>query len=73
MFKPSTSFIQFLFSFTPTNNLAATFFFIFSFSGWGETESTWYGSHCWPIAPAPDELWWLWSSRLNEDWQGKPK
>jgi hypothetical protein len=41
-----------------------------SFSGWGETESTWYVGHCWPIVPAPDERWWLWSSWWNE---GKPK
>jgi hypothetical protein len=48
--------------------------FFFSFSGWGETESTWYVAHCWPIVPAPDDRWWwLWSSRSNEDWQGKPK
>jgi hypothetical protein len=38
--------------------------FFFSFSGWGETESTWYVGHCWR---------WVWSSRWNEDWQGKPK
>jgi hypothetical protein len=45
-----------------------------SFSGWGETESTWYVGHCWPIVPAPDDRWWpLWSSRWNEYWQGKPK
>jgi hypothetical protein len=25
------------------------------FSGWGETESTWYVGHCWPIVPAPDD------------------
>jgi hypothetical protein len=30
-------------------------FFFFSFSGWGETESTWYVGHCWPIVPAPDD------------------
>jgi hypothetical protein len=29
--------------------------------------------HCWPIVPAPDDRWWLWSSWWNEDWQGKPK
>jgi hypothetical protein len=44
-----------------------------SFSGWGETESTWYVGHCWPIVPAPDDRWWLWNSWWNEDWQGKPK
>jgi hypothetical protein len=27
----------------------------FSFSGWGETESTWYVGHCWPVVPAPDD------------------
>jgi hypothetical protein len=31
------------------------FFFFFSFFGWGETESTWYVGHCWPIIPAPDD------------------
>jgi hypothetical protein len=43
------------------------------FSGCGETESTWYVRHCWPIVPAPDDRWWLWSSWWNENWQGKPK
>jgi hypothetical protein len=38
-----------------------------------DTESTWYVGHCWPIVPAPDYRWWLWSSWWNEDWQGKPK
>jgi hypothetical protein len=45
----------------------------FSFSGWGETESTWYVGHCWPIVRASDDRWWLWSSRWNEDLQGTPK
>jgi hypothetical protein len=28
----------------------------------------------WPIVPAPDDkLWWAWSSRWNENPQGKPK
>jgi hypothetical protein len=47
----------------------------FFFPGWGETdcESTWYVGHCWPIVPAPDDRWWLWSSWWDEDWQGKPK
>jgi hypothetical protein len=31
------------------------FFFFFSFSVWGETESTWYVGHCWPIVPAPND------------------
>jgi hypothetical protein len=33
----------------------ASFFFFFSFSGWGETESTWYVGQSWPIVPAPDD------------------
>jgi hypothetical protein len=36
----------------------ATIFFFYSFSGWGETESTWYVGRCWPIAPAPNDRWW---------------
>jgi hypothetical protein len=27
----------------------------------------------WPILPAPDDRWWVWISRWNENWQGKPK
>jgi hypothetical protein len=28
----------------------------------------------WPIVPAPDDRWWwMWTSRWNENWQGKPK
>jgi hypothetical protein len=28
----------------------------------------------WPVVPAPDDRWlWLWSSRWNENWRGKPK
>jgi hypothetical protein len=28
----------------------------------------------WPIVPAPDDRWWwMWNSRWNENWQGKPK
>jgi hypothetical protein len=27
----------------------------------------------WPIVPAPDDRWWTWSSRWNENSQGKPK
>jgi hypothetical protein len=26
-----------------------------------------------PIVPALDDRWWMWSSRWNENWQGKPK
>jgi hypothetical protein len=27
----------------------------------------------WPIVPAPDGRWWVWSSRWNENLQGKSK
>jgi hypothetical protein len=27
----------------------------------------------WPIVPAPDRWWGLWTSRWKENWQGKPK
>jgi hypothetical protein len=30
-------------------------FLFLSFSGWGETESTWYFGLCWPTVPAPDD------------------
>jgi hypothetical protein len=26
-----------------------------------------------PVVPAPDDRWWMWSSRWNENWHGKPK
>jgi hypothetical protein len=60
-------------TFIPVFSIYPIFFF-FSFSGWGEPESTWYVGHCWPIVLAPDDRWWwLWSSWWNEDWQRKPK
>jgi hypothetical protein len=34
---------------------ASFFLSFFSFLGWGETDSTWYVGHYWPIAPAPDD------------------
>jgi hypothetical protein len=30
-------------------------------------------ANIWPIVPAPDDRWWVWSSRWNENWLGKPK
>jgi hypothetical protein len=27
----------------------------------------------WPIVPAPDDRWWVWSSWWNENWQGEKK
>jgi hypothetical protein len=44
------------------------------YSYWGQTESTWYCGHYWPVVPATDDRWWwLWSNWWNEDWQGKRK
>jgi hypothetical protein len=40
---------------------------VFSSLGWGTSTSDW------PTVPAPDDRWWVWSSRWNENWQGKPK
>jgi hypothetical protein len=45
-----------------------------SFFFWGGgVRIHYYWGHYWPIAPAPDDEWWLvWSSRWNE-WQGELK
>jgi hypothetical protein len=43
------------------------------YSQWRDAESTRYCRHYWPIVPAPDDRWWVWISRWNKDWQGKPK
>jgi hypothetical protein len=40
--------------------------FFFNFLGWGDAEST-----VWPIVSAPDDRWRVWSSRRDENWQGK--
>jgi hypothetical protein len=40
------------------------------FLSWVETDA----ATVWPIVPAQDDRWWwLWSNRLNANWQGKPK
>jgi hypothetical protein len=49
------------------------YFFFFSFLGCGELSPVGTSANIWPIVPAPDDRWWVWSSRWNEDWQGKPK
>jgi hypothetical protein len=50
------------------------YYYYYYYYYWGETESTWYCGHYWPIVPAPNDIWWwLWSRGWNEDWQGKPK
>jgi hypothetical protein len=49
-------------------------FFLFCF--WGGVRLSPLGTSAtnWPTVPAPgDRWWWVWSSRWNEMWQGKPK
>jgi hypothetical protein len=47
-------------------------FFIFS---WAGVRLSPLGTSAtnWPIVPAPGDRWWVWNSRWNENWQGKPK
>jgi hypothetical protein len=42
---------------------------------WGGVRLSPFGKSAtkWPIVPAPDDRWWMWSSRWNEKWEGKPK
>jgi hypothetical protein len=52
--------------------------FLVSFSflvPWGGVRLSPLGTSAtnWPIVPAPDDSWWVWSSRWNENWEGKPK
>jgi hypothetical protein len=45
------------------------------FSSWGGVRLSPLGTsatNC-PIVPAPDGRLWMWSSRWNQNWQGKPK
>jgi hypothetical protein len=62
----------------PNSSCARKVGFLFSFSGWGETQSTWYVGHCWPIVPAPDDRWRLWAvggmriGRGNRNTRRKP-
>jgi hypothetical protein len=53
----------------PILPIALMLFYYFLFLV-GETESTGYCGHHWPIVPAPDDTrrwWWLWNNRWNED------
>jgi hypothetical protein len=47
-------------------------FFLFSLGG-VRLSPLGISATIWPIVPAPDGRWWVWSSRWNDDWQGKPK
>jgi hypothetical protein len=47
----------------------------FSLVSWGGVRLSPLGTSAtlWPIVPALGDRWWVWSSRWNENWQGKPK
>jgi hypothetical protein len=48
---------------------------LFFLVSWGGVRLSALGTSAtnWPTVPAPDGRWWAWSSRWNENWQGKPK
>jgi hypothetical protein len=45
-------------------------YFVFLVSWGGVRLSPLYCGHYWPTVPAPDDRWWVWSSRWNDNWQG---
>jgi hypothetical protein len=47
----------------------------FCLVSWGGVRLSPLGTsaNIWPTVPAADDRWWVWSSRWNENWQGKPK
>jgi hypothetical protein len=48
--------------------------FFFSFLGWVRLSPLGTSANIWLIVPTPDDRWWrVWSSRWNENWQGKSK
>jgi hypothetical protein len=49
-------------------------FFLYIFS-WGGVRLSPLGTSAtnWPIVPGPDDRWWVWSGRWNENLQGEPK
>jgi hypothetical protein len=51
-----------------------TLFTLFFFS-WGGVRLNKLGTSAtkWHIVTAPNHRWWMWSSRWNENWRGKPK
>jgi hypothetical protein len=55
-----------------SRSVGIVFFFLLSWSGVRlsplRTSTT-----NWPLVPAPDDRWWMWSSKWNENLQGKPK
>jgi hypothetical protein len=54
-------------------NLKGILFFLVSLGG-VRLSTLGTSATIWPIVPTPDDRWWwVWSSRWNENWQGKPK
>jgi hypothetical protein len=57
--------------------LKCVFFFFFFFFlvswDWVRLSALATSATNWSIVTAPDDRWWVWSSRWNENWQGKPK
>jgi hypothetical protein len=66
--------IVFLCGHFPVESLVFCFFFKFLGVEWGETESTWYVGDYLAYCTSPDDRWWwVWSSRWNENYQGRLK
>jgi hypothetical protein len=63
-----------LFSLVPPRKYRHTYIFFFSSCGGVRLSPLGTSATNWPIVPAPDDRWWwVWSSRWNENWQGKLK
>jgi hypothetical protein len=56
-------------------HVPGVYVYVVSLVSWGGVRLSPLGMSAtkWPIVPAPDDRWWAWSSRWNENWQGKPK
>jgi hypothetical protein len=57
---------------TYSNSIYITFFFLVSCSG-ERLSSLGTSATNWPFVPIPYDRLLMWRSRLNENWQGKPK
>jgi hypothetical protein len=53
-------------------SFANFFFFLVSWGG-ARLSLLFTAATKWHIVPAVDDRWWVWSSRWNENWQGKPE
>jgi hypothetical protein len=56
-----------LFAFPAAHLTQDQLFLLLRLSSLGTSATNWH------IVTAPDDRWWMWSSRWNENWQGKPK